>query len=236
LKFNFIIIHPYDRSTFFLNKIKSFLISKFPNNIHCLNIKPSEDSHNYCLHCVSNLDNGSLILFLGHGHTDKLFGAKSDSFNRINYNNDNFINESNIDIFNEKKVICFSCNSREKIAKVAVDKGATVFLGFGDIPSSHNEFNERGYFVGKKAINDIKGILNNIIKYGIYYSLKNNYSFEQLANIIKLITNKKISELLIIKKKKMKKNKLRNLILAEILFHFKNEITICGDKNIKLID
>jgi hypothetical protein len=231
LNSKFLIIHPYDRSTFFLNKIERFLRGKFPKEIDLFNVKPSHESHEECIYRVSNLNKDALILFLGHGHSDKLFGASSDPYSYIPYHNDNFISEDNIEVFKNKKIICLSCNSKGKIANLAIEKGVITFVGFGDIPTTVGEFDNRGYKVGGKSLIEMKCKLNQIIKYSIYFSIERNYNFKQFVNLIKLITNKKLSELLHINNK----NK-RNILIYETLFYFKNEVSVFGKSDAYLLN
>lgn len=219
-----LLIHPYDRTTFFLDKARNFLCSTFPNDIHFYSVKPNEESHKICLKIIENHSEEGLIIFFGHGRSDRLYGARADTVrSQVHfldddeeepYYNGNFITESNCNIFSNKRVFCLACRSNEKIALSASANGANAFLGFGNIPTSSAEFWAEGDDVGSKTIKIMKTEINIIISNSLAYSIKNRCSFNELISIINLFTNKRILNLLI-KKKKNKKN-LR--LIADYLF------------------
>jgi len=237
-----IIIHPYDRTTTFLNKIVKSTIASFGDSIIQLVVEPNAQSHVECLEKLASFKNNELVLFFGHGRSDKLFGAKSDSFGKLfeneaiaeeegyNYHNDNFINEANVSAFHNKKVICLSCNSNSDIAKYAIAGGANSFVGFGDIPTSEGEFQDHGVIVGDKTVAIMKAEINQIMKHSLAISIGSNYDLDGFKNVLALVTNKRISNLLI----ENKGVKTRRLI-SDFLYRFKSDIIIHGDKRINLI-
>lgn len=240
-----LIIHPKDKTTEFLDKIKDHLISSFSNQVHHFNIYPNDKSHNDCLERISIHPNKGIIIFLGHGRSDKLFGSKGSLYESKDfvsqeaihenpddyYYNDDFINSDNIDVFSSKKVFCLSCNSNNKVAEYAIDKGAFCFLGFGDIPTSKREFEERSKNVSNEIVAKMKTELNYIIKTSLTYSINKNYSFEQLQNIIQFITNQRLSDILI--NQKLFKERY---LFVDYLYYLKKEILIFGNKKLKLLE
>lgn len=242
-----LIVHPYDKSTQFLERIKNYLQSEFENNTHYFSVKPTDSSHNLCLETISSFSENGLVFFMGHGKSNCLYGAKGALYASIEneevkhedpekyYYNENFINTENINVFKNKKVIALSCNSNEQVGREAVIKGAKVFLGFGDLPTSIGELKDKGE-KGKTGISlatieqALKTDINDIIKKSISIGIHKNYTFSQLQDLIYFITNQKISSLLV-----DQKNINERKLIANYLYSFKKEIKIYGDKNEKLI-
>lgn len=240
-----LIIHPKDKTTSFLDKIKNHLIDSFKDDVHHFNIQPNQKSHNECLERITSHTGSGLIIFLGHGRTDKLFGSKGELFDSAEfvsleakmespeeyYNNDNFISKENASVFSGKKVFCLACNSNNKIAKYAIENGAKTFLGFGDIPTSKEEFQDDGMTnVSNDIVKAMKTELIYIIKKSLEYSISNSYNFEQLQNIIHFLINQRISEYLI-----TRKDYKERYLLTDYLYQLKKDLTVFGDKKIKLI-
>jgi len=243
-----LIVHPYDKSTTFLDRIKSHLQSTFYDDLHYFSVKPHKASHTKCLDTIQNFSDNGLLLFMGHGKSNCLFGAKGDYYGTLEneliiaeepekyFYEDNFINEKNLNIFNEKKVIALSCNSNAQIGRKSVENGAKVFLGFGDLPTSVNELKDKGeeskFGISLSTIEQaIKTEINYIMKRSLEIGISKSYSFIQLYELIQFITNQKINHYLI-DKKKINERK----IIANYLYNFKREMKIFGDKNIKLVD
>jgi len=237
-----LIIHPYDRTTSFLDRIKNHLQSKFKSEVHYFSVKPNDESHKQCLERIRVHPSNGLIIFLGHGRSDKLYGSKADEYSLFAsedaaiefpqkyYYNDNFINESNINVFNRKKVFCLACNSGEKVAQFAFEYGVSSFLGFGDIPTSEGEFKERGVSVSGEVVKMMKTELTYIIKTALAYSISKNSNFEDMLNIIRFIANQRIADVLV----NQKHLKERNL-LADYLYYLKKDAMVVGERNLNLI-
>jgi hypothetical protein len=238
-----LIIHPYDRTTLFLNRIVKHLLSEFGTNVTFINIDPNPRSHELCLDSIRSHPDDGLLLFLGHGRSDKLFGARSDSHGKLlsndavaededlDYFNENFIFLDNLSVFQRKKVICLACNSNDLIARQSIEFGARCFLGFGDIPTSEEEFKDKGVVVGDKTVAIMKGELNHIMKHSLAISIRNGYNFNEFKNIFCLVTNKRIASLLIESKGLKSRRTITNF-----LYYLKNEIKIHGDGSLNLIN
>jgi hypothetical protein len=240
-----LIVHPNDKTTSFLDKIKNHLIDKFGDQVHHYNIYPNATSHNDCLKRISAHPENGLIIFLGHGRSDKLYGSAGDLYHTSEfaspvamienpeayYNNDNFINETNVKVFSGKKVFCLACNSNSKIAEYAIANGAQSFLGFGDIPTSPEEFREDGIQnVSGDIVKLMKTELNYIIKTSLEYSISKSHTFEQLHNIIQFIINQRITDTLINRVDVKERH-----LLTDYLYYLKKEVTVFGNKKIKLL-
>jgi hypothetical protein len=238
-----LIVHPYDKTTSFLERIKSRLILEFKDDVHYFSIKPNNDSHYKCLERIRSHPADGLIIFLGHGRSDKLFGSKANEYSPLvsldameefpekYYYNENFINENNIEVFAGKKVFCLACNSNDKIAKDAIDKGANTFLGFGDIPTSTDEFQEMHENISTDLVRMMKTELVYIIKICLTIGIKNKLTFERLLNLIHFVTNQRLTDILI-----NKKHFKDRYILADNLYYFKKNAIIRGEETLKLLE
>lgn len=239
-----LIIHPYDKTTVFLDKIKTHLQHHFSDQIHYYSVKPNISSHSNCLDRISTHAKDGLIIFLGHGSSEALHGSKGKFHENVEfvdpraieenpdhyYYNNRFIFEENISVFKEKKVFCLSCNSNGKIADYALRNGVTCFLGFGSIPTSISEFTDAGENAGKDVIKMMKTELNDIVKKSLVNGINNSDSFRELLARMRFITRQKIANTLI-KKKWMPQRHL----LTDYLYYFQKEALIIGDRNVKLL-
>jgi hypothetical protein len=239
-----LIVHPYDITTSFLESIASYLRSAFPDDIHYFSIEPNNPSHQQCLKRIGIHSSNGLIIFLGHGRSDKLYGSRGDefyadasydliaAFPEKYYFNEDFIHQGNVDVLSGKKVFCLACNSNDKIAKYAYDKGVTSFLGFGDIPTSPEELMAIGLQNNGKDIARLMQVeLNYIIKRGLQICIENNSTFEQLQNIMEFIINQRITDYLI-----NNKSLQDRYILANNLYSLKMNIKIKGNKQLRIFD
>lgn len=239
-----LIIHPKDKTTSFLDKIKNHLIESFNDEVHHFNVYPNEKSHFDCLERIKIHPENGIIIFLGHGRSDKLYGSKGNLYGNVNfvspesidenpdafYYNDNFINEQNISVFNGKKIFCLACNSNDKIAQFALDKGARSFFGFGDIPTSISEFEEKEETVTDNIVIKMKTELNYIIKMSLALSIAKGLTFEELLNHIHFIASQRLADVLV-NQKQFKER----LLLADYLYFLKKDAAILGDRKIKLV-
>lgn len=148
---------------------------------------------------------------------------------------DNFINEQNLSVFKEKKVIALSCNSNAQLGRKSVENGAKVFLGFGDLPTSIEELKEQGE-ESKSGVSlgkieqALKTEINDIIKKSIGIGINKNYTFSELVDLIYFVTNQKISHYLV-NQKKISERKL----IANYLYTFKKELKVYGNGKEKLL-
>lgn len=240
-----LIVHPYDKTTRFLNKIKWHLIHKDSDRIHHFNIQPDAFSHLKCIERIVTHPKEGLIIYLGHGRSDKLYGSKGDMHGSIDnvspeaidenpsayYYNDSFITKENCSIFDEKKVFCLACNSNGTIALESINNGSKVFLGFGDLPTSISEFEEKSVHVSNNFVAKMKGELNYIIKQSLTLGIQKNLTFQEVLDYIRFITSQRISDILV-NNKGFKERRL----LADYLYVLKKEVTIFGDRKLKLFN
>ena len=116
-----LIIHPYDKTTIFLEGIYKPLIDEIGDEITVFNIKTNANSHRLALLEMIK-ENYETIIFMGHGRSHTLFGARGDDYddeleisedeqmnNPLFFYEDKFIHHYNIGKFSDKKVFCLSC-------------------------------------------------------------------------------------------------------------------------------
>ena len=194
-------------------------------------IEPTVDAHNECLSLISNATVGSLILFLGHGQSDKLFGASSDgaTSNYKAFREKGFINKDNASIFANKRVISVSCNSNEKLGKYAEAGKCQCFVGFGYIPTDWVVERER-YTIKLEDVQYFNEILCCIVASSIIYSIHHKFTFDQFERFFKILANKKIIE-------KFHHEYSENAWwIDESLYNLKDEIKVFGEPSLKLIN
>ena len=238
------VIHPYDKTTTSLKEISDFLHEKLGDVVDYYEISANDYSHRDCLEKLESKDENNLIIFMGHGRSDSLYGARGDNFEaadfisieaidenpNLYYKNESFICSETTTIFNNKKVFCLSCRSNEHIATTAISNEAISFLGFGEIPSSFEEIQN----VDKTILEDISEIVNKeiiyIIKKSLMFSIVNNYNFEQLCNLIKFVSQQRISDYLV--NQKTNHNRYN---IANILYNFKSNVKVFGDRKVNVL-
>jgi len=241
-----LIIHPRDNTTRFLNRVKNHLVYDYHEIVHHFNIQYSDSSHNECLERIVKHQESGLILFFGHGRSDSLYGSKAPLYDQLvsedavleqpekYYGKEVFINEENAEAFKGKKVFCLACNSNSKLAQKIIDAGAITFLGFGDIPSSIKELKEQGESDNlvslERMVRELKTEYNYIIKKSLGLAILNSFTFEQLYDMIRFISNQRISDILVNKSHLKERRRI-----ADYLYNFKSEMKIYGDKAAPLI-
>lgn len=225
-----ICIYPDDSSTRSLNTIPYILKKNFPSIFHCYKIKPNDKSHEDCLK-RTNSGSEEFVIFLGHGQSNKLFGAISkntDVFSTeytVQYKNDDFINKANIEVFKGKNVFCLSCYSNVNLGKWACEKGANSFIGFGNIPTDW-EISYEKIFLSKKDFYLHRKLITEIILNTLLISIDEKYNMIKIVNLIKILTNNKIVELI--------KEDITHKWVINQLYSFKKEIVIFGNRFEKL--
>lgn len=123
---------------------------------HFYKIHPGDNNKNAARSHIGSLPNRSIVIFLGHGRSDALFGSKGKNWNAADfissdarvedenayYNDESFIDSSCFSLFKYKILICFTCNS-STLAYSLLHEGAFSILGFDIIPSTRNEIVEQ---------------------------------------------------------------------------------------------
>jgi hypothetical protein len=208
-------IYPDYRSTKFLNSIQVSIKHILGDRFHCYKIKPTVESHVRCLAEISVHDSNESIIFLGHGRNNSLFGADfpstygfvSDDYLAENpheeHLSETFISSENVSVFNSKKVFCLTCNSADGLGELAIEAGAKVFFGFGDIPTDNLADQDSRLYLDRwkspmpdRLTSIFKGEIQLIVKSSLLISLNRKLSYGELANIIRYKTNLRICDIL----------------------------------------
>ena len=115
-----ICIHPKDETTDFLNPIGKLFSDDY------IVVEPNDSSHSGTIEKINSLEEGSTVIFLGHGTEHFLFSAE-DSI----YEKKKFIDiETSNKIFSRKQLLLISCLSSNFLNKLNSFNAA---IGFGNI-------------------------------------------------------------------------------------------------------
>jgi hypothetical protein len=217
-----------------INKLSSYYGTRF---IY-YKLLNNDISHQKSLENLKKLSNSFLIV-LCHGLDNKILGCYYNTIDERNckrYFNDKFIDFNNIDVFGNKIVFCFTCNSNIKIGRWAIENGAIAFISFGTIRfdykknitiyNEHLDVSVNNLAVVNKAKFEIREILLKVL----CFSIDNNLSVYELFILTKLIINKFCDKLLFNKNDKYRHKKEIVRILQEISFGMK----IYGNSNSKI--
>ena len=206
-KYDILIVHALDETTQFLLPFKE----EFPE--FYWEVKVDSSNIQDTLNKITQKSENSIIVFLGHGHSNGLYAPN---------NRDNIIIGKDIanKIFINKNVLLLSCNSNQFIEKLETYKH---IIGFGDILSSMEELRTRSEYEANICISDedIKWFNNTYIQSIIKtlrHLLKGQIEFNEVAKYIEFYINKEINRIL--RDKTIINRKER----AKLLFEFKNEM------------
>lgn len=212
------IIYPRDSSTEFLLKIPSLIKEKHGSAFTIINIEASDSSYAEGLDLISQIPDNSIILFIGHGQDDLLFGAQSSTFEKKK-----FIDKSEIKVFSKKYLFSLSCYSSAFLHSTYTFSNIKNSIGFGSLPTEMTEV-ENNKKLKQQGINEViianyKSILVELVSSSFCDMIEKKESFYELSNYFMLRLNKKISQVIL---DDTKNND--NRILADLLFQMKTEM------------
>lgn len=236
------IVHPKDKSTKFLKRIKTHILHKVDQTIYPIqifNIYPNNQSHQSCLNELKKCTKDDFIIIMGHGRSDGIYGGMGDFSNSFisteaylenpekYYQREIFIDQTNSEIFQEKKIISITCRSAE--FGYMIKNRVAVFLGFGEIRTSIEELEEAGIISSLKLVANIKAEINYIMKRSLVLAINRKYTFFQLYDLIHLITRQRIISIT--------KSSIRNkkLLISE-LYDFINNMKLLGRGELTIIE
>lgn len=236
-----LIIHPFDITTKRLGRVASFLHRHLPDN-KLFVVHPKAESKERCHQAIMNCTSSDLIIFLGHGNSYSLYGARGRYYNiacpperfedsdddKYDYYDEFFINEATYHLFKNKKLICYACKSAE-LAKSLSTSGAVVILGFGVIPTSSEEFSTFHISnASQRLISCMKGAITRILKHGFTSAISSNNTFADLFRIMEFEFQREIERAI--------SSNMRNKVeLVNTLQSVKREMTITGDIQSRLL-
>lgn len=205
------IVHALDDSTEFLSSIGNLVPEEY------IIAEPEDEAIKELLDYLKLLEQTSLIIFLGHGHSSGLYCSHAHIAGRRTMVNGTVGNN----IFKNHDVLLLSCKSSEFIQQLTTCRS---IIGFGNILSSLEEVENEERNVGKSRVlseADISSFnhyyVDAIIK-SLDLLIKNKINFKSLPKWISYFINKSINIVLREKEKDNRKD------VARLLFDFRNEI------------
>lgn len=207
------IIFSIDPSTEFLYSIvKELEISGL--KFELLEVQPDEKSYIDTFDTISKFEKNSVIIFLGHGQPNQLYGGEClDSFPKRP-----FIKLSEMHIFQEQYLFLLACDSANLIKSSFRLSKIKKCIGFGGLPTSieevENDKRLSAEGISEKTIEDFK----SEIVYTVSIALKlYNNDFNKLTDYLRLIIDQRIIHAVLIKQDRS---------LADLLFKMRNEIVL----------
>ncbi|NIJ45611.1 hypothetical protein FHR24_002079 [Wenyingzhuangia heitensis] len=206
-----ILLHAVDKSTVFLSKFEE----EFRGYYHSFNSE--NDSIHKAKELIADLEPKSLIIYLGHGNSSKLYEPDE----RGEYKK-NFLDATKANfLFEDHDIFLLSCRSNDFIKKIY---NSNYSIGFGNIISSKEELDHENRY------NDIKKVLTEeeISQFNQIYVncsikiikklVKEKIIFQDIPKCFRYYINKEINKILL--------NKANNnrVELARLLFEFRNQI------------
>lgn len=237
-----LIIYPYDITTKRLGRIASYLHRNLANS-KLFVVHPCEESKSKCLEAIYQCTSSDLIIFLGHGNSESLYGARGKYYgiafpperledcndDDFDYYDEFLIDKNTYSLFVGKKMICYACKS-SNLAKLLCNKGgACAVLGFGPIPTSKDEFTAFHICnAPNRLIVCMKGAITRILKHGMISAISSNNTFADLFRIIEFEFQREIERTLS-SKMRFKEE------LVNALYKVKREVSISGDIQSRLL-
>lgn len=183
------IVHPDDSNLKFFKKTIKAL--EAIAGADYLFLGPSQLEHDAALHTLRTAPPATLIFFCHGGEDKNLRGCNRESSQRRAYQHGTFVSPSkNIEILAGKDVFCMACSSRT-LGNHAIQAGANVFMGFGEI-----RFN-RDLVKQKRIIDLTKFEIRKLIEKCLFDAIKNKFTFNQLSWNLRYLINRRRSELLL---------------------------------------
>ena len=204
---------------------------------------PNDYSRKACRSKIANCSKNELIVFLGHGRSDALFGSKGKWYAHLGqvsaaaiaaapdryYLDDNLIDESCLYLFRDKKCVLFSCNSDEFGVKM-VQAGCRAVLGFRRLPSSIDELKDDWYLnmADRQMAAAISGILNVAFRNALVNGVRNGHTFAELEGDLRFEINSQVGRL-------MKTRACFKAAISDVLIEMARDIQAIGDRGCRLI-
>lgn len=207
------IIISIDPSTQFLfeiiDKLRSCQIDFNLTELH-----PNSKSYSESFDLISKFDKNSVIIFLGHGTDEKLYGGEL----LPDFRKKEFIKLTQMNVFENQNLFALSCNSAGLIKKSYKLSKLNKSIGFGGLPTSKDEIEDdkklREQGVSESTIEDFKSEIVNIAS--IALALHHN-DFNKLSDYLTLLLDQRINNAVLVKKD-------RNL--ADLLFKMRYEMVL----------
>jgi len=213
------LIYPIDPTTEFLLDIPKRIAFKHgAKSVHLIEVHPSDKSYEKALIEIQDIPSNSMVLFMGHGQADKLWGAESET-----YPKKTFISKAQSKIFSEKNLFLLSCNSNEFLKGTFSFSKVIASIGFGSLPTEMAEVEGSKKLI-QQGVNEViikkyKDIIVELVSRSFIEMIEMDESFPQLSRNFMLRLNRKISQVILDDTKSVE-----NRILADLLFQMKSEM------------
>lgn len=206
------IIFPEEESTLFLYDICSNIEKSLgKESFSLIKVTADEQSYQAAVEEVKSLPENSFILFIGHGHSDKLYGV-------LSYSDIALFDTNTMHIFAGKNLFAVACNSSILLRKAYNRFSLKSSIGFGDLPTDTAELEIKKFKklgVNEKHLEQFKVIMVEVISEALIGFCKKDLNVDYLFSYLKLLLNKKISEIAL---------EGKNRILAELVFQMRNQL------------
>ena len=207
------IVISIDPSTHFLFEI----INKLKQNsveFEVTEICPNDESYADSLHKITNFPKKSIIVFLGHGQSDQLYGGEClGSFPKKP-----IIKSNQMNIFENQFLFILACDSSKLIQRSFQQSKTIKSIGFGGLPTSIEEIekDKKLFAVGisEETIEEFKKEIVLIISTSLSWY---HNDFNQLKDYMILYLDQRIHSAVLIKKD-------RNL--SDLLFKMRSELVL----------
>jgi hypothetical protein len=221
-------VHPEDKNLQFLKRGINTLIENSRENFQYLKLGPNYHSHENAARILSETEN-ALVLFFCHALDKSIRGCQiihaTAGREHSDFSYGAWISPTkNMDVFKGKSVFCLACNSNE-LSSYALENGASVYLGFDDIP-----FYVREDFKVERIIESVKIELEQVITKGLCQAIELGFSFNQLALYLRMLFSQRYFELL----KNKEKGRTTRVEVAKTLLKIRGGIKVHGNGEIKL--
>lgn len=211
------IIFPTDKSTSFLKTIIKNLEDK---NIEfdLLDVLPDQKAYDSVIEKLTIIDDDDLVIFLGHGSPDRIYGGESEGFEKKH-----LVKNSEMSIFKNKNLFLLACDSSSLLKSSFNIAKIKKSIGFGPLPTDLIELNSNKFKAlgaTEETIEEFKIQIINIISSCLIHFLlekKNQMSMLDLKDYIVLLINKEINNSILTNK---------NRPLADLLFFMKTDLAV----------
>lgn len=211
------IIISVDPSTKFLYQIIDEISS---NSIeyNLIEVLPNDDSYNDCKEKISKFPKGSIVIFLGHGQSDRLYGGEKLE----NYPKKPLIKSNEMGIFKHQHLFLLACDSAKLIKSSFRISKAKKSIGFGSLPTEMDEITNNKKLasegISKETIDLFKKLIIQTISTSLVkYFTNDNFDFIHLKEYLNLQLNYRINEAIL---------KDRNSNLGDLLYQMRNEMVL----------
>lgn len=238
-----LLIYPQDPTIRRIERHGKRIVRSLPSVAERIVIEPKDSSKTQAHLAIKASNDNDLIVFMGHGRSDALFGARGDKYKEaeyvdyrvidenpeLYYNDENFIDGTTYRLLAGKKIVSFACVSNE-LGKRLVNAGTKVALGFGKLPTTVAEFEDEWHYknVNSHVAAAMSGILDVSFGRALLRTVKQGGNMTDLAYCIKDEIHWHIAMLLYSKAR-------YRYLLADVLSVVEKAVVVSGDATLPLV-